>query len=151
MPATSPGLGSGGSAGPTTISPRGRRSASASSATGRVTTIFTSGREHTSGRVRGRHVELCFTRTREDGHNRAVTRRVAVDDVAAHNERMWERLAKAGIGYTRPQGAPPRDRPGKRPVLDRPAPDALRGLPLRGKRGASPAAAAGGGPCPPPR
>ena len=60
------------------------------------------------------------------GHNRAVARRVAVDDVAAHNERMWERLAKAGIAYTRPQGAPPRDRPGKRRFLDGLAHDALR-------------------------
>src|SRR2546426_7347394 len=110
MPATSPGLGSGGSAGPTTISPRGRRSASASSATGRVTTIFTSGREHTTAlREAGRDASFPL-----GGHNRAVARRVAVDDVAAHNERMWERLAEAGIAYNRPPRAPPRDTPGKR-------------------------------------
>src|SRR3989449_1067053 len=47
---------------------------------------------------------------------------------------MWERLAKAGIAYTRPQGAPPRDRPGKRRFLDELAHDALRGMPLEGKR-----------------
>src|SRR2546422_2772506 len=47
---------------------------------------------------------------------------------------MWERLAKAGIAYTRPQGAPPRDRPGKRRFLDGLAHDALRGMPLEGKR-----------------
>ena len=75
-----------------------------------------------------------LARLREGRHNRVVARRVAVDDVAAHNERMWERLAKVGIAYTRPQGAPPRDRPGKRRFLDELAHDALRGMPLEGQR-----------------
>src|SRR2546428_14003101 len=47
-----------------------------------------------------------------------MARRVAVDEIAAHNERMWDRLARAGIPYTRPQGSPPRDRAGKRRFLD---------------------------------
>jgi 2-polyprenyl-3-methyl-5-hydroxy-6-metoxy-1,4-benzoquinol methylase len=63
-----------------------------------------------------------------------VARRVAVDDVGAHNERMWERLAKAGIPYTRPQGTPPRDRAGKRRFLDRIANGTIRGIALEGKR-----------------
>ena len=41
---------------------------------------------------------------------RRRTRSVAVDAVAEHNQRMWERLAKAGIPYTRPQGRPPSER-----------------------------------------
>src|SRR5881628_727019 len=75
-----------------------------------------------------------LARVREGRHNRVVARRVAVDDVAAHNERMWERLAKVGIAYTRPQGAPPRDKLGKRRFLDELAHDALRGMPLEGRR-----------------
>src|SRR2546422_1026355 len=51
-------------------------------------------------------------------HYRRMARRVAVDEIAAHNERMWDRLARAGIPYTRPQGSPPRDRAGKRRFLD---------------------------------
>ena len=35
-----------------------------------------------------------------------ATKRIAVDDVAAHNQKMWDRLSKAGIPYTRPQGTP---------------------------------------------
>jgi 2-polyprenyl-3-methyl-5-hydroxy-6-metoxy-1,4-benzoquinol methylase len=63
-----------------------------------------------------------------------VPRRVAVDEVAAHNERMWERLARAGIPYTRPQGTPPRTRSGKRRFLDRITNGTLEGVELDGKR-----------------
>jgi 2-polyprenyl-3-methyl-5-hydroxy-6-metoxy-1,4-benzoquinol methylase len=63
-----------------------------------------------------------------------VPKPVAVDDVGAHNERMWERLAKAGIPYTRPQGRPPRSREGKRRFLDRITNGTLRGVRLEGKR-----------------
>jgi 2-polyprenyl-3-methyl-5-hydroxy-6-metoxy-1,4-benzoquinol methylase len=63
-----------------------------------------------------------------------VPKRVAVDDVAAHNERMWERLAKAGIPYTRPQGTPPRTPAGKRRFLDRITNGTLESVDLDGKR-----------------
>jgi 2-polyprenyl-3-methyl-5-hydroxy-6-metoxy-1,4-benzoquinol methylase len=63
-----------------------------------------------------------------------VPKRVAVDEVGAHNERMWERLAKAGIPYTRPQGTPPRTRAGKRRFLDRITNGTLDGVELEGKR-----------------
>jgi len=63
-----------------------------------------------------------------------VPKRVAVDDVAAHNERMWERLAKAGIPYTRPQGTPPKTLAGKRRFLDRITNGTLEGVDLDGKR-----------------
>ena len=71
-----------------------------------------------------------------------MPKRVAVDEVAAHNERMWERLAKAGIPYTRPQGTPPRTRAGKRRFLDRITNGTLEGVELEGKRALS---LAGGG------
>ena len=63
-----------------------------------------------------------------------MTRRVAVDDVGEHNRRMWERLAEAGIPYTRPQGKPPRDTRGKRRFLDDLTRGRLRGVDLQGKR-----------------
>ena len=63
-----------------------------------------------------------------------MPKRVAVDEVAAHNERMWERLAKAGIPYTRPQGTPPRTKDGKRRFLDRITNGTLEGIDLDGKR-----------------
>jgi 2-polyprenyl-3-methyl-5-hydroxy-6-metoxy-1,4-benzoquinol methylase len=63
-----------------------------------------------------------------------VPKRVAVDEIAEHNERMWERLAKAGIPYTRPQGTPPRSAEGKRRFLDRITNDTLKDQKLRGKR-----------------
>jgi 2-polyprenyl-3-methyl-5-hydroxy-6-metoxy-1,4-benzoquinol methylase len=63
-----------------------------------------------------------------------VAKRVAVDQVGAHNERMWERLAKAGIPYTRPQGTPPRTKVGKRRFLDRITNGTLEGIDLEGKR-----------------
>jgi SAM-dependent methyltransferase len=64
----------------------------------------------------------------------ALTRRVAVDDVGEHNRLMWERLAEAGIPYTRPQGKPPRDARGKRRFLDDLTRGRLRGDALDGKR-----------------
>src|SRR5213596_3538635 len=67
-------------------------------------------------------------------HNFGVPKRVAVDEVAAHNERMWERLAKAGIPYTRPQGTPPRTTAGKRRFLDRITNGTLEHIELDGKR-----------------
>lgn len=63
-----------------------------------------------------------------------MPKRVAVDEVGAHNERMWERLAKAGIPYTRPQGTPPRTRAGKRRFLDRITNGTLERVDLDGKR-----------------
>ena len=61
-----------------------------------------------------------------------TTQRVALDQVAAHNERMWDRLSSAGIPYTRPQGSPPKTAAGKRRFLD--PNDRLAGLPLAGRR-----------------
>src|SRR3979411_2564081 len=61
-----------------------------------------------------------------------ATRRIAVDDVAARNQRMWDRLSAAGIPYTRPQGTPPRTAAGKRRFLD--PNDRLAGLPIKGQR-----------------
>lgn len=61
-----------------------------------------------------------------------ATKRVAVDDVAAHNQRMWDRLAAAGIPYTRPQGTPPKTAAGKRKFLD--PNDRLAGLHIKGQR-----------------
>jgi SAM-dependent methyltransferase len=60
------------------------------------------------------------------------TKRVALDDVAAHNERMWDRLSAAGIPYTRPQGTPPKTDRGKRRFLD--PNDRLAGLRIKGQR-----------------
>jgi len=60
--------------------------------------------------------------------------RVAVDEIGAHNERMWDRLARAGIPYTRPQGTPPKSRSGKRRFLDRITQGTLAGVPLDGRR-----------------
>lgn len=61
-----------------------------------------------------------------------MPKRVAVDDVAEHNRRMWDRLSAAGIPYTRPQGSPPRTAAGKRRFLD--PNDRLAGLPIAGQR-----------------
>jgi SAM-dependent methyltransferase len=63
-----------------------------------------------------------------------LRRRVAVDDVGEHNRQMWERLAEAGIPYTRPLGKPPRDDRGKRRFLDELTRGRLRGVDLEGKR-----------------
>jgi len=40
------------------------------------------------------------------------------DRIAEHNRQMWERLAKAGMNYTRPVGRPPRTRAGMRRFMD---------------------------------
>lgn len=67
--------------------------------------------------------------------NYAVVRRgVAVDEVGAHNQRMWERLARAGIPYTRPQGTPPKTKGGKRRFLDELTDGAIARVDLAGKR-----------------
>jgi SAM-dependent methyltransferase len=65
---------------------------------------------------------------------RFLTRRAAFDEVGEHNRRMWERLAEAGIPYTRPLGKPPRDARGKRRFLDELTRGRLRGIDLDGKR-----------------
>ena len=65
---------------------------------------------------------------------RTTARRVAVDAVAVHNQRMWDRLAAADIPYTRAQGNPPRDARGKRRFLDELTYGHLRGITLEGKR-----------------
>ena len=52
--------------------------------------------------------------------------------MAAHNERMWDRLSAAGIPYTRPQGTPPKTTVAKRRFLD--PNDRLAGLPIAGQR-----------------
>ena len=62
------------------------------------------------------------------------SRRVAVDAVAEHNRAMWDRLARAGIPYTRPQGNPPRDVRGKRRFLDELTYGRIKGIPIAGKR-----------------
>ena len=64
----------------------------------------------------------------------AVRRGVAVDEVGAHNERMWERLARAGIPYTRPQGSPPKTSSGKRRFLDELTNGTIAGIDLAGTR-----------------
>src|SRR5256885_15800900 len=70
-----------------------------------------------------------------------TTTRIAVDDVAAHNQRMWDRLSAAGIPYTRPQGTPPKTDRAKRRFLD---PNGrLAGLPIKGRRGLAPAGGGG--------
>src|SRR5256885_14182207 len=61
-----------------------------------------------------------------------ATKRIAVDDVAAHSQRMWDRLSAAGIPYTRPQGTPPKTAAAKRRFLD---PNGrLAGMPITGQR-----------------
>lgn len=57
---------------------------------------------------------------------------MAVDEVAEHNQRMWDRLSAAGVPYTRPQGTPPRTDRAKRRFLD--PNDRLAGLPIKGQR-----------------
>ena len=61
-------------------------------------------------------------------------RGVAIDEVAEHNQRMWDRLADAGIPYTRPQGTPPADARGKRRFLDELTYGRIKGIALDGKR-----------------
>ena len=64
----------------------------------------------------------------------ARARTAAVDTVGDHNRRMWDRLAAAGIPYTRPQGRPPRDARGKRRFLDDLTYGRIKGLALEGRR-----------------
>ncbi len=59
---------------------------------------------------------------------------LAVDAVGEHNQRMWDRLAFAGIPYTRAEGKPPRDARGKRRFLDGLTYGRIKGIPLDGKR-----------------
>ena len=47
---------------------------------------------------------------------------------------MWDRLATAGIPYTRALGRPPRDARGKRRFLDDLTYGRIKGIPLEGKR-----------------
>lgn len=69
-------------------------------------------------------------------------KRVALDHVAEHNRKMWDRLATAAIPYTRPRGTPPATAAGKRRFLDRATNGRLAGIPLAGRRALS---LAGGG------
>ncbi len=64
----------------------------------------------------------------------AAKQGAAVDAVGAHNQRMWDRLADAGIPYTRPQGTPPKDAKGKRRFLDKLTYGRIRGMTLADKR-----------------
>ncbi|HYM51192.1 MAG TPA: class I SAM-dependent methyltransferase [Candidatus Limnocylindrales bacterium] len=54
------------------------------------------------------------------------------DRVAEHNLAMWERLARAGMMYTRPRGRPPRTRVGMRRFMD--PRQRLKGVRLDGAR-----------------
>lgn len=63
-----------------------------------------------------------------------MAKRIALDDVAEHNQRMWDRLATAEIPYTRPRGTPPASKAAKRRFLDRATNGRLAGIPLEGKR-----------------
>jgi len=63
-----------------------------------------------------------------------MRRGVAVDEVGAHNARMWQRLARAGIPYTRPQGVAPKSTAGKRRFLDELTDGTIAGFDLAGKR-----------------
>ena len=71
-----------------------------------------------------------------------MAKRIALDDVAQHNQKMWDRLATAEIPYTRPRGTPPASPRAKRRFLDKATNGRLAGLPLDGKRALS---LAGGG------
>jgi SAM-dependent methyltransferase len=66
--------------------------------------------------------------------SRSTASGLAIDAVAEHNRRMWDRLAKADIPYTRAQGKPPRDARGKRRFLDELTYGHIRGIALEGKR-----------------
>lgn len=66
---------------------------------------------------------------------------VKADRVVEHNRRMWDKLARAGIPYTRPVGRPPRTSAGMRRFMD--PRGRLKGVRLRDARVL--ALAAGGG------
>lgn len=71
-----------------------------------------------------------------------MAKRIALDHVAAHNQKMWDRLATAAIPYTRPRGTPPATAAGKRRFLDKATNGRLAGIALQGQRALS---LAGGG------
>jgi len=71
-----------------------------------------------------------------------VAKRIALDHVAEHNRKMWDRLASAEIPYTRPRGTPPTTRAAKRAFLDRSTNGRIAGIELAGRRALS---LAGGG------
>ena len=71
-----------------------------------------------------------------------MAKRIALDDIAEHNRRMWDRLATASIPYTRPRGTPPKTPAAKRRFLDRSTNGRLAGIELQGTRALS---LAGGG------
>ena len=54
------------------------------------------------------------------------------DRIAEHNKQMWERLAKAGMNYTRPFGRPSRTKTGMRRFMD--PRHRLKGVRLEGAR-----------------
>ena len=54
------------------------------------------------------------------------------DRIAEHNKQMWERLAKAGMNYTRPFGRPPKTKAGMRRFMD--PRGRLKGVRLDGAR-----------------
>src|SRR5207245_10584632 len=54
------------------------------------------------------------------------------DKIAEHNRQMWERLAKAGMNYTRPFGRPPKTKAGMRRFMD--PRGRLKGVRLDGAR-----------------
>ena len=71
-----------------------------------------------------------------------MAKRIALDRVAAHNQKMWDRLSTAEIPYTRPRGTPPATAAGKRRFLDKATNGRLAGIALEGRRALS---LAGGG------
>lgn len=71
-----------------------------------------------------------------------MAKRIALDHVAEHNRKMWDRLSTASIPYTRPRGTPPASRVAKRRFLDRSTNGRLEGVRLEGARALS---LAGGG------
>src|SRR5438309_11470930 len=54
------------------------------------------------------------------------------DKIAQHNRNMWERLAKAGMNYTRPFGRLPKTKAGMRRFMD--PRSRLKGVKLEGAR-----------------
>src|SRR2546421_11205904 len=54
------------------------------------------------------------------------------DKIAEHNRAMWERLAKAGMNYTRPFGRLPKTKAGMRRFMD--PRSRLKGVKLEGAR-----------------
>ena len=54
------------------------------------------------------------------------------DRIAEHNKKMWERLAKAAMNYTRPFGRPPKSTAGMRRFMD--PRGRLKGVRLQGAR-----------------